>query len=280
MNVLKVDFQSADASALFARSLRETGFGVLYNHPIDQTLIDEVYAEWETFFASEDKYRYRFNRDTQDGYFPQSVSETAVGFNIKDLKEFYQIYTWGMFPGELSDRSHQLYKQLSQLANTLLQWIEDHLPAEIASQLSMPLSGMIEDSAQTMLRILHYPPMPADAPEEAVRAAAHGDINLLTVLVGATTSGLQVQDAAGNWYNVPCDRNSIAVNIGDMLQMCTKSHYRSTTHRVINPAGAQNNVSRLSMPFFLHPNPDVKLSERYTAEDFLKERLNAIGVLS
>lgn len=278
MKVLKVDFQSPDASAQFSQSLQDTGFGVLYNHPIDQKLIDEVYEEWKEFFASEDKFRYRFNRETQDGYFPQSVSETAVGFTAKDIKEFYQIYAWGMFPEHMSQRSHELYRQLNGLAKTLLQWVENHLPKEIADDLSMPLGNMIENSQQTMLRVLHYPPLPESTSGDAVRAAAHGDINLLTVLVGATTNGLQVQDSQGNYHDVPCDRNSIAVNIGDMLQMCTRGYYRSTIHRVVNPEGADN-VSRLSMPLFLHPAPNVRLSERYTAEEFLKERLHALGVL-
>lgn len=280
MQVLKVDYQSPEASAQFSRSLQDTGFGVLYNHPIDQQLIDKVYQEWEGFFKSNElKNRYLFERETQDGYFPQSVSEQAVGFKAKDLKEFYQIYPWGKFPAELSQSSLELYRQLSSLAETLLQWVENHLPQEIASELSMPLHKMIENSKQTMLRVLHYPPLPESSGDDAVRAAAHGDINLLTVLVGATTNGLQVQDSQGLWHEVPCDRNSIAVNIGDMLQMCTRSYYRSTIHRVVNPAGPEGNVSRLSMPFFLHPNPEVRLSEHYTAEDFLKERLTAIGVL-
>ena len=279
MNVLKVDYQSPGAAALFARSLRETGFGVLYNHPIEQQLIDDVYREWHRFFADKGKYDYLFKRETQDGYFPQSVSETAIGFSAKDLKEFFQVYPWGIFPAGLSQQTHVLYRQLSQLAHTLLQWIEDQLPAGIAGQLSMPLTQMLDHSDQTMLRIIHYPPLQADAGEEAVRAAAHGDINLLTVLVGATSTGLQVQDAGGRWYEVPCDRSSIAVNIGDMLQMCTQGHYRSTIHRVVNPAGPEGSTSRLSMPFFLHPQADVRLSEHYTAETFLKERLTAIGVL-
>jgi isopenicillin N synthase-like dioxygenase len=279
MNVLKVDYQSPEAAAQFSQSLQDTGFGVLYNHPIDQKLIDEVYAEWKAYFASDDKLRDMFNRETQDGYFPQSVSETAIGFSAKDLKEFFQVYAWGKFPDSLSQRSHELYRQLNTLANTLLQWVEAHLPADIAAELSMPLSKMIEDSQQTMLRVLHYPPLPENTPGGAVRAAAHGDINLLTVLVGATSNGLQVQDAEGKWHEVPCDRNSIAVNIGDMLQMCTRGYYRSTQHRVVNPEGPEGNVSRLSMPLFLHARPDVRLSERYTAEVFLKERLQAIGVL-
>ncbi|PKL74656.1 MAG: 2OG-Fe(II) oxygenase [Candidatus Melainabacteria bacterium HGW-Melainabacteria-1] len=280
MNVLKVDYQSPGAAALFTRSLQETGFGVLYGHPIDQQLIDEVYEEWKGFFASAElKARYLFNRESQDGYFPQSVSETAIGFSAKDLKEFYQIYPWGKFPAELSQRSLTLYSQLSDLAHTLLQWVEDHLPEQIAAQLACPLSDMITGSEQTMLRILHYPPMPNSETGDAVRAAAHGDINLLTVLIGATTTGLQVQDATGTWHNVPCDRDCIAVNIGDMLQLATQGFYRSTIHRVVNPSGPAGKLARLSMPLFLHPRPDVKLSEHYTAESFLKERLHAIGVL-
>ncbi len=279
MQVLKIDYQDPQASAEFSRSLKETGFGVLYNHPIDQTLIDEVYADWKGFFASESlKQKYLFNKAEQDGFFPQTVSEQAIGFSQKDLKEFFQYYPWGQYPTELSDKTRLLFSQLASLATELLTWIESHLPAEIAQTLEMQLKQMIEDSPQTMLRILHYPPLTQSAPESgAVRAAAHGDINLLTVLVGATTNGLQVQDSNGDWYEVPCDRESLAINIGDMLQMCTQGYYRSTIHRVINPDGATN-ASRLSMPLFLHPRSDVRLSQQYTAGEFLNERLSAIGV--
>lgn len=279
MQVLKVDYQDPQASAEFSRSLKETGFGVLYNHPIDQALIDEVYAEWKGFFASDEmKQKYVFNKDGQDGFFPQTVSEQAVGFSQKDLKEFFQYYPWGQYPAELSEKTRLLFSQLAGLANELLGWIEAHLPAEIAQSLDMPLKQMIENSTQTMLRILHYPPLTQSAPENgAVRAAAHGDINLLTVLVGATTNGLQVQGSNGKWYEVPCDRESLAINIGDMLQMCTQGYYRSTIHRVINPDGASNE-SRLSMPLFLHPRSEVRLSPQYTAGEFLDQRLSAIGV--
>lgn len=278
MQVLKVDYQSADASAEFTRSLKETGFGVLYNHPIDQQLIDEVYAEWQAFFADAPlKQKYLFDKEKQDGYFPQTVSEKAVGFSQKDLKEFFHYYPWGRFPGELSEKTKVLFEQLAALAHRLLNWVEQHLPAEIAQSLSLPLSEMILDSPQTLLRILHYPPVSGGITEGAVRAAAHGDINLLTILVGATTTGLQVLDAEGLWHDVPCDKNSIAVNIGDMLELCTQRYYRSTTHRVINPIGAENS-SRLSMPLFLHPRAEVQLSPQLTAKDFLNERLYAIGV--
>lgn len=278
MNVLKVDYTAENASAEFARSLRETGFGVLYNHPIDQKLIDEVYTDWRKFFADDAlKEKYMRDPEKQDGYFPPSISELAVGAKHKDLKEFYHIYPDGRFPEELSKKSLEMYRQLSELAQTLLKWIEAHLPTEIAEQLSMPLGKMIEDSPQTLLRIIHYPPMGEDVPAGAVRAAAHGDINLLTALVGATTSGLQVKDADGNWHDVPCDRESIAVNIGDMLQKCTDGYYKSTIHRVVNPE-ANDRSARLSMPLFLHPRPEVVLKPGLTADEYLNARLSAIGV--
>lgn len=278
MNVLKVDYTAENASAEFARSLRETGFGVLYNHPIDQKLIDEVYADWRKFFADDAlKEKYMRDPEKQDGYFPPSISEVAVGAKHKDLKEFYHIYPDGRFPEELSKKSLEMYRQLAELAQTLLKWIEAHLPKEIAEKLSMSLGEMIENSPQTLLRIIHYPPMGEDVPAGAVRAAAHGDINLLTALVGATTSGLQVKDAEGNWHDVPCDRESIAVNIGDMLQKCTDGYYQSTIHRVVNPE-ANDRSARLSMPLFLHPRPEVVLKPGLTADEYLNARLTAIGV--
>ncbi len=278
MEVLKVDYTAKNAAELFTHSLKETGFGVLTHHPINQKLIDEVYEEWVEFFASNYKNNYLFKRETQDGFFPMHVSETAKGYSTKDIKEYFHYYPWGQYPKELSDKTKMLYQELSKLAATLLQWIQDYSPAEINQKLSMPLSKMIKNSHLTLLRILHYPPLTGAEPEGAVRAAAHGDINLLTVLVGATTAGLQVQDIHGNWHDVPCDKNSLAINIGDMLEMCTEGAYRSTTHRVINPIGSEN-VSRLSMPLFLHPQPEVVLSEKHTSGSFLQERLRELGVV-
>lgn len=278
MDVLKVDYAAKNAPKLFTDSLKGTGFGVLYNHPVDQQLIDEVYDDWVKFFASDYKENYLFVRETQDGFFPMRVSEKAKGYSTKDIKEYFQYYPWGQYPSELTEKTKELYQQLNRLAATLLQWVQDYSPQEIIDQLSMPLSKMIEGCQFTMLRVLHYPPLTGEEPEGAVRAAAHGDINLLTVLVGATTSGLQVQDVQGNWHDVPCDKTSIAVNIGDMLEMCTKGAYRSTLHRVINPHGA-GNVSRLSMPLFLHPHPEVVLSEKHTSGTFLQERLRELGVV-
>lgn len=277
MQILRVDYQADDAARQFTESLKNTGFAVLYHHPIDQDLVKDVYQEWVDFFASPDKTNYLFNVDTQDGFFPQSVSETAKGYDVKDIKEYYHFYEWGQFPAFLSDKTRQLYRQLFFLSKELLNWVEAYLPEHIAQKLSMPLSQMIENTPQTLLRVLHYPPLTGDEPDNAVRAAAHGDINLITLLVGATDSGLQVKDSNGQWLDVPCDFESIAVNIGDMLEICTKDYYRSTLHRVVNPVGS--NGSRLSMPLFLHPRKEVKLTENKTAGEFLHERLKELGVV-
>lgn len=276
MNVLKVDFEQADAIKQFASSLHHTGFAVLENHPIDIQLIDALYTEWMQFFKDERKNQYHFITETQDGFFPAHISEKAKGAEVKDLKEFFQFYPWGQFPEFLSANTEKLYHQLTQLAVTLLGWLQSELPTEIANQLYMPLSDMLEGGDQTMLRILHYPPLSGAEPIGAVRAAAHEDINLITLLVGATSSGLQVKDNFEQWHDVPCSKESIVVNIGDMLDLATNHYYRSTTHRVINPS--VQHEARLSMPLFLHPESNVRLSPDKLAREYLHERLVELGV--
>lgn len=278
MQVLAVDCHSQEAPQRFTQSLKETGFAVLHNHPIEIELIDKVYAEWEVFFNSESKSKYLFNKATQDGFFPQSVSETAKGETVKDIKEFFQIYPWGQYPKELSQATRDLYNQLNEFAQRLLSWIEANTPAEISKNFSQPLSSMINDSELTMLRVLHYPPFTGSEEAGAIRAAAHEDINLITLLCGSTESGLQVQDVNGSWHDVSCDRGAISVNIGDMLQEASKHYFPSTTHRVINPEGTARETARMSMPLFLHPKPDVVLSKDYTAGSYLQERLRELGL--
>ena len=278
MQVAQVDFHSATASTDFAKSLKETGFAVIKNHPIDYKLVEEVFAEWEKFFASDYKMNYVYNNDTQDGLFPMNVSETAVGYSIKDIKEFFHYYPWGQYPKELSDKTKQLYAQMTKVAVTLLQWVEENLPEDIRKRLREPLSDMIRDSDQILMRLLHYPPLTGEETAGAVRAGAHTDINLLTVLVAASQSGLQVRDSSGNWLEVPVDPGMLAINIGDMLQEATDGFYKSTAHQVVNPTGEGRLKSRYSIPLFLHPRPDVVLSKRYTAGSFLQERLKQLGI--
>lgn len=168
---------------------------------------------------------------------------------------------------------------MGSLASELLGWIEDNTPEEIRRGFSMPLREMVRDSQETLLRPIHYPPLTGGEEDGAIRAAAHEDINLITLLPAASAPGLQVLGSNGEWYEVPCDLGSIVVNNGDMLQMCTDGLYRSTTHRVVNPAGPESTMPRYSMPLFLHPRPDVGLSKQHTAGSYLTERLREIGLL-
>ncbi|MHB1948690.1 MAG: 2OG-Fe(II) oxygenase family protein [Gammaproteobacteria bacterium] len=277
MHVLNVNYTSKEAPQLFCQSLKETGFAVLNHHPLSTQLIEDVYKQWRDFFYSEEKHNYLYRKEEQDGYFPFR-SETAKGKKISDLKEFYHLYPWGRVPNDLKENSLALYSQLQQLAAQLLQWIEDFLPQEVSQQLSMPLRKMIEESPKTLLRILHYPPLQGDFEKGAERAAPHEDINLITLLPAATTPGLEVLDTHGHWHAVSCDPGNIVVNVGDMLQMCTRYYYKSTTHRVINPKDETASDSRFSMPLFLHPRAEVRLSPTHTAIEYLHERLRELGV--
>ncbi|MDO6477096.1 2OG-Fe(II) oxygenase family protein [Alteromonas sp. 1_MG-2023] len=279
MQLEAVDYQAPGAQEAFVESLRETGFGVLKNHPISQAMVSGIYQSWQTFFDSEEKNNYVYNKGTQDGFFPQSVSEVAKGFTKKDIKEYFHFYPWGQCPQALRPQLAEYYAKANTLAEELLGWIEKHSPAEVSKLYSQPLSNMIKDSDQTLLRVLHYPPFQGDEEPDAIRAAAHEDINLITILPAANEPGLQVKGKDGSWIDVPCDFGNLIVNIGDMLQEASGHYFPSTTHRVINPAGTDMTKSRISLPLFLHPRPDVVLSERHTAHSYLQERLRELGVI-
>ncbi|MBC3861084.1 isopenicillin N synthase family oxygenase [Undibacterium jejuense] len=278
MHIQPVDYRDPDAARKFTESLHQTGFGVLTNHPLSQNLLNTIYQEWYEFFQTDAKNQYTFDAEKMDGYFSPKISETAKGFAKRDLKEFYHVYPWGRVPSEVSNAAREYYVEGSKLAAELLQWVEDHTPAEIKAKYSMPLSDMITDSDLTLLRVLHYPPLRGDEEPDAVRAAAHGDINLLTVLPAATQAGLQVLGKDDAWHDVPCDFGMLIVNIGDMLDEASQGYYPSTIHRVLNPTGEEAKKSRISLPLFLHPRPDVVLSERHTSGSYLQERLRELGV--
>lgn len=277
MHVKSVNYLSDSAQALFCLSLKETGFAVLTHHPIDGKLIENALEQWKSFFASEDKFNYLYQKPSQAGYFPFKA-ENAKDRATSDLKEFFHFYPDGVVPAETKEVSEGMFIALKKLSSELLSWVEKSLPTDLAAHLSMPLKNMIDDSPNTLLRIIHYPPLSGDHEEGAVRAAPHEDINLITLLPAASAPGLEVRDLKGNWHSVDCDPGSIVVNVGDMLQMCTQNYYTSTTHRVTNPNRQEDNTSRFSMPFFLHPNSKVRLSEKYIASDYLHDRLRAIGI--
>ncbi|QUN04613.1 isopenicillin N synthase family oxygenase [Shewanella yunxiaonensis] len=279
MKLETIDFRAADAPQRFVESLRHTGFGVLSHHPIPQQLVQQIYQQWQSFFITDAKEQYLFNPATQDGFFPSRVSETAKGYSVKDIKEYFHVYPWGQIPPQLKTDILDYYQQANSFAAELLDWVERYSPAEVAANYREPLSQMIKDSQKTLLRILHYPPMTGHEAPGAIRAAAHEDINLLTVLPAANEPGLQVKSREGEWLDVPSDFGSIIINIGDMLQEASAGYFPSTTHRVVNPEGADMAKSRISLPLFLHPRPDVVLSDRYTADSYLMERLRELGVI-
>ena len=204
--------------------------------------------------------------------FPPVIS-TINPFSSNATPRAFTIVGGASPPAEVSDAAHRYYAQGSALAATLLNWVEENSPPEVKALYSMPLPKMIEGCDQTLLRVLHYPPLHGDEDPGAVRAAAHGDINLLTILPAATEPGLQVLGKDGDWHDVPCDFGLLIVNIGDMLEEASGHYYPSTIHRVLNPTGIGATKPRISLPLFLHPRRDVVLSERYTVGSYFEERM-------
>jgi len=273
--ILTIDYQSSNLGSALTTSLKNTGFAILKNHPIPKSLISYVYNEWESFFNSNAKHNYLFHKIKQDGYFPY-LSENAKGSQTKDLKEFYHIYNWGRYPSEISDKTNQLIKEFKIMAEKLLFEIQANTPSEVKNNFSMELDKMIQKSQENLLRILHYPPLSGNEGSKEIRAGAHEDINLITLLLSGTQPGLQVKTKEDKWLDVESDQGWLIINIGDMLQECSNGYYPSTTHRVINPQ--DKNISRYSMPFFVHARDEVVLSDKYTAKSYLEQRLKEIGL--
>jgi isopenicillin N synthase-like dioxygenase len=278
LELVAIDYKAPDADQLFVESLHKTGFGVLKNHPIDQSVVTDIYKNWQSFFNSDEKSNFAYSKETHDGFFSTQVSETAKGFKKKDIKEYFHYYPWGRCPAELKQQAVDYYKAANDLASELLAWVEKYSPSNVSALYSQSLSSMVENSEQTLLRILHYPPLNGSEEPDAIRAAAHEDINLLTILPAANEPGLQVKGTGDEWIDVPCDFGNLIVNIGDMLQEASAGYFPSTTHRVVNPKGSDQSKSRISLPLFLHPNPQVVLSARHTAKSYLQERLRELGV--
>lgn len=273
MKIPIIDYRSQDAAAQFVESIKSTGFAVLTNTFVGQDLIKRTYDQFA--YLLKQGSLEKFNPETQAGYFPLN-SEKAKDSNIYDLKEFYHF-----FPNAVPYQNNPfsisvdaVCLELEDLGLEILDWLQKAYPE--ATEVNW--SQAVQNSRNTLLRVLHYPPLTGQETEGAVRSAPHEDINFITLLPAATQPGLQVKDLNGNWHEVPTDANSIVVNIGDMLQLLTKGFYPSTTHRVVNPTS--DNTSRYSMPLFLHPHPETILSRDTgkTAKQYLDERLAEIGL--
>ena len=213
--------------------------------------------------------------------------EHAKGKKEGDLKEFWHFgqylnddeynkfnYPKNVFVNELPDFNSigkTVYQSLEKTAIFVLRAISLYLNLE-----ENHFDKFVE-KGNSILRPIHYPPI-KDKPKGAERAAAHGDINLITLLMGAHGRGLQVLTNDGEWIDAIAEEDEIIVNVGDMLKEASGGYYPSTTHRVVNPSNNVKNDSRYSMPLFLHPRDDVQLSKNYTAGSYLKERLLEIGL--
>ncbi len=275
-NVLAIDCSDPDAGARFVTSLHDTGFAILKNHPVDPDEISRMYDAWQQFFATDAKHDFAARRGDMHGYYGFK-SENAKDSQHKDLKEFYHVYQDTPVPSEVEVHTRIFHAKMMQIGRLLLGWLDDNTPEDVKQNFSQPLTGMVEDSTQNLLRVLHYPPVGDDAGPGEMRAAAHEDINLITLLVTGSEPGLQARDKQGNWHDVPCQTGYITVNAGDMLARASHGYYPSTTHQVINPPDSANR-SRYSMPLFVHPRPDVKLDKDLTAGEYLAQRLKEIGL--
>jgi len=283
------------------RGLTEYGFIVLVDHPISESLLKKAYALSEEFFKlprdTKEKYALR-DKGFQRGYTPFGT-EHAKDSPVGDLKEFWHVgrnlaaghayeanYPKNIWPAEIPEFGKvfsEMYTALENCGDVILEALT--LPLELDKN---HFRKMTKDG-NSILRLLHYPPLPPDRDPRSIRAAAHEDINLITILVSASASGLELKDRDGKWLAIESAPNALIVDSGDMLARLTNDVIPSTTHRVVNPPDAKS--SRYSMPFFMHPNREAVLSclpscrgtgAKYPdilADDFLMQRLREIGLL-
>ncbi|MFZ5475988.1 MAG: isopenicillin N synthase family dioxygenase [Myxococcota bacterium] len=294
MSIPVVDLRAfaGPASTDFVRTLgaglEEFGFVAVTGHGIPGELLDRAYAVARRVFhlPGEVKRRYETPEDgRQRGYTSFGV-EHAKDTVVPDLKEFWhvgRVESGGDVPPnrhpvevpEFGVVFDELFARMEGFANTLLEGVALHLGQPPAYFREMVAGG------NSVLRVIHYPELGGGVPGGAVRAAAHEDINLLTVLPVSTRPGLELLTRDGRWMAVDVPPDVMVCDTGDMMQLLTGGRLPATTHRVVNPGGPDG--GRLSMPFFLHPHPDWMLTPMNGAapvrtKEFLAERLRAIGV--
>lgn len=279
--------------------LKNYGFIVLKDHTIEQNKIDRAYELVQNFFSLplETKSKYNQNNRGQRGYTPFKTEHAKDNKN-PDLKEFWHVgrellatsayhgvYPHNVWPTEIAELKTtflELYEAMDTTSQILLE--------SIGKGLDLPqtyFKDMITDG-NSIIRMIHYPPTKGEDTTNSIRSAAHEDINLITMLVGATDSGLQLLDRDGTWLDVKSGPGEIVVDTGDMMSRLTNDALPATTHRVINPNN--DSSARFSMPFFVHPHSNASLrcipscvgtGAKYsdiTAGDFLIQRLKEIGL--
>ncbi|WP_108804097.1 isopenicillin N synthase family oxygenase [Aquimarina sp. Aq107] len=304
------DFLSEDPSQKqkfvdeIGKAYEEIGFVALKNHFLSDNLVEELYKEVKEFFALPvaDKQKYEIEGlGGQRGYISFG-KEHAKGKKEGDLKEFWH---FGQEPSEDANLIEEyppnvIVEELKDFNNTgmeayrMLEKTGIHVLRALAIYIGLDEHYFDHwaSNGNSILRPIHYPPI-TEEPKGAVRAGAHGDINLITLLMGASTGGLQVQRKDGEWIDAIPQEDELVINVGDMLERHTNNKLRSTIHRVINPPKEQWGKPRYSIPFFMHPRSDMKLNcleecitkdnpkqyDDITAGDFLHQRLVEIGLI-
>ena len=286
------------------KAYEEIGFVALKGHFLDDQLIENLYSEIKKFFElpTETKSKYETEGGGGQRGYTSFGKETAKGRTVGDLKEFWHFgqyvendsvlekeYPSNVEVTELSDFNsigETTFKMLEKTAKYVLRALALHLSLE-----ENYFDAFIKNG-NSILRPIHYPPIETE-PKNAERAAAHGDINLITLLMGAQGKGLQVQNNKGEWIDAMAQPNELMINVGDMLSRHTNNKLKSTIHRVVNPPKELWKTSRYSIPFFMHPKGDMKLNvlescidkehpkmfDDITAGEYLNERLIELGLI-
>lgn len=284
------------------KAYEEVGFVAVKNHGISDQLIDDLYKYVQSFFSLplEKKKRYEIPELAGQRGYTSFGKEHAKGSDAPDLKEFFQYgqvprdgYTEEFYPDnvqveeipEFNPTFEQAYRAFENSGKALLQAIALYL------NLDEHYFDNFVHNGNSILRAIHYPPITVE-PKSAIRAEQHEDINLITLLVGASADGLEILTKQNEWVPVTSLPEQIVVNVGDMLQRLTNNKLRSTTHRVVNPKRELWHTSRFSIPFFLHPKSSMSLRcldgcidaehpkayEDASAGEYLDERLREIGL--
>ncbi len=291
-------------SQALIRSFKETGFAVITDHRLDQSVIEHAIDRTKAFFALPADTKRSYYDEAyggQRGYTPFGT-ENAKGRKIADLKEFWHTGRSGK-PGaphaqsmretpsvaeidQFDASTHALYDALDTLGQAILKAVA--LGLDLEEDWFTPRV----EHGNSILRLLHYPAQTEAPPPGSVRAGAHEDINVITLLLGAEEAGLEVLHRSGEWLAVNPPQGALVVNVGDMLQRMTNGKLPSTTHRVVNPPEDRRGFARYSTPFFLHFAPDVMIKPlascveageqalpAISAHDYLMERLREIGLI-
>ena len=285
------------------KAFEEVGFVSVMNHGISSTLISDLYNAVEHFFKLpvESKHKYEIPGLAGQRGYTSFGKEHAKGSNAADLKEFFQ-YGQTIEPGQVSDEEYVSNVMVDEVDNFNTLFLQAYRAFELSGSYLLRAIALhlglqenyFDDHIQlgnSILRAIHYPPI-LEEPKSSIRAEQHEDINLITLLVGASADGLEILSKENQWLPVKAGEGQIVVNVGDMLQRLTNNKLSSTTHRVVNPPREKWSSSRYSIPFFLHPKSNMSLAcldscisnehpkayDDYTAGQYLDERLREIGL--